>query len=162
MIFPATDSEIKSLDGKHLYYGYFMDMPDENLYNVLKDRPLDLICEKPKIYRVKVNITESTYEMRLQLTNHLDEFQFDSTDTVYTDYPMYNKDGEWYSSYDSLILGYTKIEVQELLVDRLVGYINQSIKKSNHKMFKWYVYCLNIISLEVGKIYTDKYPELYL
>lgn len=162
MIFPATDIEVKALDGKQLYYGYFMDMPDENLYVVLEDRPIDLLCEKPKIYRVKVGITESPCEMRLQLTDHLDEFHFDETDSVYTDYPLYNKDGEWYSSYDSLVLGYTQMEVQKVLSERLTTHITLAVEQSNHKRFKWYIYCLSVIAPDDVKGYTDKYPELCL
>ena len=162
MIFPATDIEIKMLDGKELYYGYFMDMPDENLMQVLEDRPIDTLCEIPKIYKVNVGLYEGTYDIRLQLTNHLDEFHFSDTDNVYTDYPLYNKEGKWYSSFDSLVLGFTQSEVANMLSDRLYSQIDRAVVECNHRRFKWYIYCLENLCPDLVKPYTDKYPELML
>lgn len=161
VIFPATDSELKSLNEKELWYGYFMDMPDENLMVVLEDRAIEILCDKPKIHKVTVHITENKIDMKLKIDNHLEEFAFDDED-VYTGYPLYNKNNLWYSSYDSLVLGYTESAVANQLSDRLYNSIEKSIADCNHRRFKWYIYCLGIIVPDEVDRYLEKYPELLI
>ena len=161
MIFPATDTEIQSLDNKELYYGYYMDMPDENLMIILQDRPMDILCEEPKIYKVGVSVCTDESNIKLKLENHLDDFcHYD--ENVYTDYPLYKLKDKWYSSYDSLVIGYSEMSVREQLSKRLFHHIEYAILITDARRFKWYLYCLNIIMPNSVKGYEEKYPELLI
>lgn len=163
MIFPATDNDMKELSGKEIYYGYYMDPPDDNLLVVLNDRPISSLCDVPKIYTVDVTVETSKIGnkfdgLKLKLKNNLGV----DDDPIYTDYPLYKKDGMWFSSYESLILGYSYEAVYKHLLERLFKAINFCIVNSDYYRFSWYMYCLGILSPDDVEFFKGEYPEFFI